>query len=232
MTDRWKRLVPPVAGVALVACVVTGFILMGGSPSAGDSGAKVTAWFTAHHDRAVAASFVFAYACAVALVFYIGMAGYLRQRGSRTLSGLTAAGGILMVAGFASAAGLLGAITDHTSKLGDNTIQTLNQLGSDAPWIAMIVGSAVATLSIGIASLRRQALPKALGIVTVVVGVVQVAGPISWFGFLATGPLTLVWAGYLYQRTGQPDSITMPDVPAQREVAAETPAPSRTRTKA
>jgi len=232
MTDRLKRLVPPVAGVVLVGCVVTAFLLMGSSPSAGDSGAKVAAWFTAHHDRAVAAAFFLAYACATGLVFYIAMAGYLRQRGSRTLSGLTAAGGIVMVTGFAVASGLLGAMTDKTSRLAPDTIQSLNQIGSDAPWIAMIVGSAVATLSIGIASLQRQAFPKALGIITAIVGVVQVAGPVSWFGFMATGPLTLVWAAYLYQRTGQPDTITMPDVPAQRDAVAETPAPSRTRAKA
>ena len=232
MTDRLKRLVPPVAGVVLVALVVTTFLLMGGSPSAGDSGAKVAAWFTAHHDRAVAASFFAAYACAVALVFYIGMANYLRQRGSRTLSGLTAAGGIVMATAFATASGFLGAVTDHTSKLSADTLQSLNQLGSDAPWIAMIVGSAVATLAIGIASLQRQAFPKWLGIITCVVGVVQVLGPLSWFGFLATGPLTLVWAGYLYQRTGEPQTITLPDVPEQREAAAETPTRTRTRAKA
>lgn len=232
MTDRWKRLVPPLAGIGLVGCVITAFILMGSSPSAGDSGAKVMAWFTSHHSRALTAGYFFAYACAVAVVFYVGMAAYLRRRGSQVLSTLTAAGGIVMAGGLVFASGLLIAMTDSTSKLGDNTVQTLNQIGSDAPWMAMIVGSAVATLSIGIASLRTQAFPKALGIITVVVGVVQVLGPISWFGFMATAPLTLVWAGYLYQRTGQPDAITMPDVPAQREVAAETPAPSRSRTKA
>jgi hypothetical protein len=230
MTDRWKRIVPPVAGIGLVACVVAAFVLMSGSPGAGDSGAKVAAWFGSHHGRAVAASYFFAYACAVSLVFYIGMAGYLRRRGSHLLSALTAAGGIVMAGGFVVGAGLLAASTDSTGKLGDSTLQTLNQLGSDAPWMALIVGSAVATLSIGIASLRTQAFPKALGIITVVVGVVEVLGPISWLGLFATGPLTLVWAGYLYQRTGQPDTITMPDVPAQREVAAETE--TRTRAKA
>jgi hypothetical protein len=231
MTDRWKRLIPPLAGVGLVGCVVTAFVLMGGSPGAGDSGAKVTAWFTSHHDRAVTAGYFFAYACAVAVVFYIGMAGYLRRLGSQVLAALTAAGGIVMAGGLVFGSGLLIAMTDSTSKLGDNTVQTLNQLGSDAPWMAMVVGSAVATLAIGIASLRTQAFPKALGIVTVVVGVVQVLGPISWFGLMATAPLTLVWAGYLYQRTGQPASITIADVPDQR--AAEPAAPkSRARTKA
>ena len=232
MTDRYKRLIPPVAGVALVACVVTAFILMGGSPSAGDSGAKVAKWFSSHHGRAQTAAYFFAYACAVTVVFYVGMAGYLRRRGSQLLSGLTAAGGIVMAGGLVAAAGMLVAITDSTGKLGDNTIQALNQIGSDAPFMAIIVGSAVATLAIGIASLRTQAFPKALGIITVVVGVVQVLGPVSWFGFLATAPLTLAWAYFLYERTGRPDSITLPDVPEQREAAAEKPTRSRARAKA
>jgi len=230
MTDRWKRIVPPVAGIGLVACVVAAMILMGGSPSGGASGAKVATWFGSHHGRAVTAAYFMAYGCAVAVVFYVGMAGYLRRRGSHLLSAMTVAGGIVMAGGLAAAAGLLTAITDSTGKLGAGTLQALNQIGSDGPWMALIVGSAVATLAIGIASLRTHAFPKALGIITVVVGVVQVAGPVSWFGFMATGPLTLVWAGYLYQRTGQPDTITMPDVPAQREVAAETE--TRTRAKA
>ena len=230
MTDRWKRLVPPVAGIGLVGCVVTAFVLMGSSPSAGASGAKVAAWFGSHHGRAQAAGYFFAYACATAVVFYVGLAVYLRRRGSHVLSALTATGGIVLAGGLAAGAGLLVAVTDNTSKLSDSTLQTLNQIGSDAPWMAMIVGSAVATLSIGIASLRTRAFPKALGIVTVIVGVVQVLGPISWFGFMATGPLTLVWAGYLYQCTGQAESITMPDVPDQR--TAEPAAPRRSRAKA
>jgi hypothetical protein len=75
---------------------------------------------------------------------------------------------------------------------------------------------ALVTLAIGLSILRTQAMPKALGIITVIVGVVALSGIGSWFGFMAGGPLTLVLAGYLYQRTGQPEQITMPDVPDQR----------------
>ena len=232
MTDRWKRLIPPIAGVALVAGFVVGMSILSGSPSAGDSGAKVRTYFEAHHGRALWTVVLMTYGAGLALVFYTGMAAYLRRRGSQLLAALTTAGGIVVAGGMMVAAGTLWAITDHTSKLSDGTLQAVNQIGSDAPWIAVLGGSAIATLAIGIASLRTHALPKALGIVTTVVGVVQVSGIFSWFGFLASGPLLLVLAGYLYQRTGQPDSITMPDVPAQREVAAETPSPSRTRAKA
>jgi len=40
-----------------------------------------------------------------------------------------------------------------------------------------------------------------------------------------------VIAGYLYQRTGQPESITMPDVPDQRASAPTVEAP-KSKTKA
>lgn len=227
MTDRWKRLIPPLAGVALVAGFIVSLSLMSGSPGAGDSGAKVRAWFDSHHDRAIATSVLMTYAAGMSVVYFTGFAGYLRRRGSQLLAAFIAAGGIIVAVGLLGAASLLLTITDHTSKLSDGTLQAINQIGSDAPFLAVIAGSALTTLAIGIASLRTQALPKALGIVTVVVGVVQVAGPLTWFGFMGSGVLTLVLAGYLYQRTGQPDSITMPDVPSQRAVAEE---PSKAKT--
>ena len=232
MTDRWKRIVPPAAGVLLVIGFVVSMSLMSGSPSAGDSGAKVRAWFDSHHDRAIATSVLMMYGAGMSVVYFTGFAAYLRRRGSQLLAALTAAGGILLAAGLLGAAGLLMTITDHTSKLSDGTLQAINQIGSDAPFVAVVGGGALTTLAIGIASLRTQALPKALAIITVVVGAVQVAGPLTWFGFMGSGLLTLVLAGYLYERTGRPDAITLPDVPEQREAAAEAPTRARTRAKA
>lgn len=232
MTDRWKRVIPPAAGVVLVAGFIVSLSLMSGSPGAGDSGAKVRAWFESHHNRAIATSVLMTYGAGLSVAYFTGFAAYLRRRGSQVLAALTATGGILIAVGLLGAAGMLLTITDHTSKLSDGTLQAINQIGSDAPFLAIVAGSALATLSIGIASVRTQALPKVLAIITVVVGVVQVAGPLTWFGFLGSGALTLVLAGYLYQLTGRPETITMPDVPEQRETAAETPTQSRPRAKA
>jgi len=39
---------------------------------------------------------------------------------------------------------------------------------------------------------------------------------------MACGPLTLVIAGYVYQRFGQPTQITMPDVPTQSRTESTT----------
>jgi hypothetical protein len=173
---------------------------------------------------------VFAYAGVCAVVFYAGVASYLRWRGSDLLATLTVAGGVLAAVGFALGAGSTAALADKTSKISPDAAQALNQINEDIFFIALFGGLALATLSMGISMLRTQAMPKALGIITVIVGVVAVSGIGSWFGFLGSGPLTLAIAWYLYERTGRPDTITMPDVPAQRAVPAETPA--RTRAKA
>ena len=80
---------------------------------------------------------------------------------------------------------------------------------------AMFAGLGIAVLSIGVAELRTKSLPKALGIITTIVGVVALTGIGSWLAFMAAGPLALVIAGYVYERMGRPAQITMPDVPAQ-----------------
>ena len=228
MTDRWKRLVPPVAGVLFVGLIVVG-IAISNTPDAGSSGAKVIDFYKSHHGRANASVLIFGYASVMAVVFYVGMAGYLRRRGSELLATLTVVGGVLTAVGLGLGAGSTAALADKTSKLSTGAAQALNQVSEDIFFVTLFGGLMIATLAMGIAILRTGAMPKALGIVTIVVGVVAVSGIGAWFAFMGSGPLTLVLAGYLYQRTGQPESITMPDVPEQR---AETPAPGKSRAKA
>ena len=229
MTDRWKRLVPPAAGVAMVALCVVG-IALGNSPSSGSSGAKVLAFYDSHHGRMNAEVVLFAYAAVAAMVFYTGMGSYLRRRGSDILATLTVVGGAVTAVGFGLGAGATATLTDSTKHITPAAAQALNQVSEDIFFIALFGGLAVSTLAMGISMLRTKAMPKALGIITVVVGVVGFTGIGSWFAFMGSGPLTLAIAWYLYQRTGQPESISIPDVPDQR--AAEPAAPRRSRAKA
>jgi hypothetical protein len=229
MADRWKQIVPPVAGVGMVAAFVVA-IALGNTPDVGSSGEKVISYYTSHHGRQNASICLVAYGSIMAVVFYAGLASYLRRRGSDLLATLTLVGGALLAVGMAIGAGAIAAINEHPEKLSTGAAQALNAVAEDIFFVAALGGLALATLATGISILRTKAMPKALGIVTVVVGVVAISGIGSWFGFLGAGPLTLVLAGYLYQRTGQPESITMPDVPDQR--TAEPATPRRARTKA
>jgi hypothetical protein len=228
MTDRWKRLVPPAAGVLFVGLMVVG-IAISNTPDAGSSGAKVIAFYQSHHGRANASVLLFGYASVMAVVFYTGMAAYLRRRGSDLLATLTVVGGVLTAVGLGLGAGSTAALADKTSKLSTGAAQALNQISEDIFFITLFGGLMVATLAMGIAILRTGAMPKALGIVTVVVGVVAVSGIGAWFAFMGSAPLILVLAGYLYQRTGQPESVTLPAVPEQR---AEPATPRRSGAKA
>jgi hypothetical protein len=228
MTDRWKRLVPPVAGVLMVAGLVVA-ISMGSTPSSGSSGSKVLAYFQSHHGRQSASIFLLGYSAVTALVFYTGLASYLRRRGSDILATLTVVGGAVMAIGLMLGAGSTAALTDSTGKITPAAAQALNQVNEDIFFLALFGGLAVATLAIGIGILRTKAMPKALGIVTVIVGVGAVSGIGAWFAFMASAPLTLALCWFLYQRTGQQDEISMPDVPGQR--AAE-PAAEQAKSKA
>jgi hypothetical protein len=228
MTDVWKRRVPLVAGVAFVGLVVAALVT-GNTPSAGSSGAKVIAYYTSHHGRANAGVLLLGYASVMAVIFYANVAGFLRSHGSDLLSTLTIAGGVLLAVGLGLAAGTGAALADKTSKLSDGAAQALNQVSEDLFFIVLFAGLTLATMSIGIAILRTGALPKALGIVTVVVGAVAASGIGAWFAFMATAPLTLVIAGYVYQRQGKPASITLPAVPEPRATTETTSAePAKT----
>ncbi|HEX4655729.1 MAG TPA: hypothetical protein VH274_08305 [Mycobacteriales bacterium] len=230
MTDRWKRIVPPVAGVVFVGLVVVG-IAISNTPDSGSSGAKVIDFYQSHHGRASASIFIFGYASVMAVVFYVGMAAYLRRRGSDLLATLTIVGGALTAVGLGLGAGTTAALADKTSKLSAGAAQALNQVSEDIFFVTLFGGLMIATLAMGIAILRTGAMPKALGIVTVVVGVVAVSGIGAWFAFLGSAPLTLVLAGYLYLRTGQPESVSLPDVDVPGQRAAE-PAAKQAKAKA
>ena len=221
MADRWKRLVPPVAGVLFVALVVLG-IALSNTPDVGSSGAKVLGYYRSHHDRTNIALLALGYGGLMAVVFFAGVASYLRRRGSEMLATLTVIGGALMAVGLGLGAGAMAALNDKTGRLSPDAAQSLNQISEDIFFVVLFAGLILATVSMGLAMLRTKSMPKALGIVTLVVGVGALTGIGAWFAFMATGPLVLVIAGYLYQRTGQQDAITMPDVPGQRSAEPST----------
>ncbi|MDQ1704197.1 MAG: hypothetical protein QOF18_563 [Frankiaceae bacterium] len=221
MTDRWKRLAP-LSGVVMVGLIVALLNVTANTPSTDTSGAKVLSYYSSHVGRQHAGIVLAAYAALFALVYFISVARYLRSRGADVLATTTVAGALLFAAGLTLAAGTSAILSDHVTSLSPASAQTLNLVQSNLWWPTMMVGLALATLGMGVSMLRTKAVPKALGIITVVVGVVAISGIGSWFAFLATGPLTLVIAGFVYQRLGRPESITLPDVPEQRATAEVT----------
>lgn len=225
MSSRARRLAP-FAGYLMVACIVAGLSSVSNSPDSKDSGAKVIAFFTHHKTAVHVQDFLLAYAALAAIVYFTSLANFLRARGSQILATTTVAGAGLLAAGLCIGAGLNEALADRPAQLNATSAQALNVLSNNLFGVLMFAGLALATTSAGVAMLRTQALPKALGIVTTIVGVAAATGFMGWPAFLATGPLTLVVAPYLYSRMGRPTEIALPDatvaIPAQSRTESDT----------
>jgi hypothetical protein len=215
MADRWKRLAP-LTGVVFVALVVVSILVSGDQPDVGAGPAEVAAYYASHDGATTAQVVMLAYAALFACVFFTSVGQFLRDRGARTLATLTLVGGILAAVGCGLAAGMSAALTEANGHFAASQMQVLNAVSEDLFWPILVGGMIMATLAMGAAILRTRALPKALGIVTVVVGVVGISGIGSWFGFMGAGVTTLVIAGYVYARLSRPESISLPDVPGQR----------------
>lgn len=230
MVDRWKR-IAPLAAVPVVALVVVA-ISMPNSPDSKASGAKVLTFAQDHRTSITVAAFLLAYAGAFSVLYFTSLASYLRSRGSNVLATATLVGGALFAGGFLLAGGASGTLADAPHHLSADAAQALNIVSNDLFAPVLFAGLGIALLSSGVAMLRTKAMPKALAIITVIVGVAALTGIVSWFAFMASGPLLLVTAGFLYQRLGQPQQITIPDVPAPRDAEQEQAAPQARRAAA
>jgi hypothetical protein len=229
MNTRARRLAP-FAGYLMVGLIVVVLTTTGNTPDAKDSGAKVIAFYQHHKTSTHVGNFLLAYAALAAVVYFTAIAGFLRSRGSQLLASITVGGGILAAAGLCLGAGMNEALVDQPGRLTAPAAQALNLLSNDLFGILLFAGFALATTSAGVAMLRTKALPTALGVITTIVGVGFATGIVSWFAFMATGPLTLVIAAYVYSRSGQPTEITMPD--AAVEIPTQTTTKEQSRSKA
>lgn len=228
MADRWKRLAP-LSGFVFVALVVVSIVMSGDSPDVGSGPAKVAAYYASHDGVTTAQVVMLAYGALFACVFFASVGQFLRDRGAQLLATLTLVGGILFAVGLGLGAGMSAALTEANGHFTAAQMQVLNAVAEDLFWPLAVGGMIMATLAMGAAILRTRALPKALGIVTLVVGIVGISGIGSWFGFMGTAVTTLVIAGFVYARMSRPEAITLPEMPGQR-ATVDVDEPHRTTT--
>jgi hypothetical protein len=183
-------------GVAFVALSVVVFVIAGSTPDVHDSAAKVAAFYAKHHSRVNTAGFLIAIPAALLALF----TGALRQRLRRTDGGSIAAttaavaGGTIASAGMMLFGGTQIALADASGHASATTMQTLNVIANDSfvPWIA---GFGVLLLATGIATLQTRALPRPIGYIALVLGVL-VFTPLGWWAFLL-GALTMAVASVI-----------------------------------
>jgi hypothetical protein len=184
--NRWMGLL----GLIVLILLFVGFgPLSGSSPGENASGLKVIAYWNAHQTIGWAQIPVIGVGLALMVLFVSQLRNVLRgaadDRGP--LPSVVYAGGLIFVADLVAAGALLHVpllLAAHNHQAG--IAQTLNFVDQNNE-LLFLFGIALLALSAGVAILTGSLLPKWLGWVSIAVGLVCCAGPISWFGILAFG---------------------------------------------
>ena len=176
------------------------------------SPAKVAAFYAHHGTSLTAAVFV----TAVAMVVFAFFLTALRRALSRSgrdggyLSIATIVGGAVYISGHLVGGLLILAARDAGEQHADSVAQTLNFINTDN-WTLVVGGLSITALATGIAGLRNRTLPTWLAWVSIVLGVMAIAGPAGAIAFLLT-PLWTIALGIVLMRRGAYEVVDAPAV--------------------
>jgi len=204
MTDRWSK-IAPLTGV-LFAVVLLGAVFANNSesPKASASAARVVAYYSVHRSEVETSGILFAIAFLVVVLFAGALRSYLRRTpAAEGLSALVLAGAVIMAVGAIGGTGLEYGLAHNLYDLSPEAVKTLNFI-SDELFLPVLAGAFVFGVCSGLAILRGAALPKWLGWVAIVIGIVTIVPPASMFALLAFIVWTVVVAILMYRRIGVP----------------------------
>ena len=187
------KAIGPLTGILFVVLTIVAFLVSGESPGTDDSAREIVDFYLDNDDSQSLAAALLALGC-VALIFFLGSLRRALRAAAGDEGGLSTVallGGVLIAVGASIFAGITFTLGDAADELPPAAILTLNALNSDM-FFTLAVGTAVFNLALGLAVLRHGGLPRPLGWVALVIGIVG-ATPVGFFAFLATG-IVIVWA--------------------------------------
>jgi hypothetical protein len=177
----------PLTGVVFVVVLIIGFIVGGEPPGADEPVQEIVSHYEDNKDSVqVGAGLV-----ALAAVFLIFFGGYLRrvlaeaEGAGGMLSPLVLAGAAIIAVGGSIDATISFALADRVDDIDPTAVQALQALW-DNDFFPIALGTAVFLLASGISIVRHGALPKWLGWVAIVLGVIGVT-PIGFAAFMGGG---------------------------------------------
>jgi hypothetical protein len=199
--STWERLAP-LTGVVFLAIVVAVFAIGGSTPGDHDTAQEVQSFYGQHHDKHMLLGFILALSIPF-LLFFVSILRYELRRagGTGQLANAAFAGGVLAAVGFGILAFVHLALADAANSANTiGTTQVLNVLDNN-DYLPVAAGLGVLVFGAGLSTLRHGGLPRWLGWVGVVIGVV-IFTPAGFFGFLASG-IWIALAGILLTQARQ-----------------------------
>jgi hypothetical protein len=212
MTGKWERL-SSLSGALAVPFWIAGVILVS-TQAKGNKGPKILASYQHHSNGILVGGLLWS----IGVVLFIWFLSSLRSHylaaegGIGRLASLAWSGGLV-----ASAIAMLIPTTDEAGALNKNDIDAsgaavLHHL-SDAFFVATEYSLSVLFLASAVLALRYATLPKWLGWLSLLIGVVLLIGPIGWAALIFATPIwTLIVSFLLWRRAEQPARIGEPSL--------------------
>jgi len=200
MVSKWERWAP-LAGVLAVPFWVAGVIFVS-TKAKGSKGPEILASYQQHSDGILVGALLWS----IGVLLFIWFLGSLRSHllaaegGDGRLANLAYGGGLV-----ASAIALLIPAVDEVGALNKHDINasgaSVLHHFSDAFFIATEYALPILFFATAIVALRYAALPKWLGWLSALVGIVLLIGPIGWAALIFATPIwTLIVSILLWRR--------------------------------
>ena len=182
----------PLTGVAFVVVAVISFIVGGQPKDASHPATEIVNWYLDHKDSVEVSAFI-GVAATVLLVFF---GAYLRDvlrvaaGGADMLSLVSFIGIVVVAVGFAFDTTIQLAIAERADDIDPIAVQSLQALW-DNDFVPIALGVLLFLWATGISVVRSGALPKWIGWIMLLLGVVALT-PIGFASFIGTALLILV----------------------------------------
>ena len=196
--SKWAPASGTLAGV-LVAIAL--FAKPPDSPGSDATGAQVIAWYQSHHTSDFVFDLIGGLAVLFLVLFAVALARQVRT-GDRWLAHGALAGAVFGGVGFLTSIGFDSVLAQDHNHLTTASAQTLNLLDNDF-FLPILVGFALFGILTGLAVVVGRILPTWMGWVMFAFGLATLAGPIGFFGLLAT-ILWMLAAGIWMVKQGPP----------------------------
>lgn len=191
MAENRNRLAA-LTGLAFFVLALVAFLISGESPELGDPPQEIVDYYV-DNETSQFTSAALETLAATALVFF---GGYLRrvlrvaEGDGGILSAVAFAGAVILATGLAIDATITFALGDAAGEVDPVAIQTLLALYSN-DFLPLALGMQVLMLATGISVIRHGALPKWIGVIAILIGVIA-ATPIGFASFIGGGILIAV----------------------------------------
>jgi hypothetical protein len=191
----------PLLGLIFVVLLGVSIGLSSGTPDSSATPAAIVHYYANHTNQLDVSAILTGCAIVVGVFFFTLLREFLRtSERARPYATVGLLGAILFAASGAVSAGLTLALTDVPNQLTPGAAQALHLLNMDVSFGMGLGAIAAMQIGFGVAFLIGKAFPTWLGWVSIVIGLLALAGPLSFFALLATGLWVLVVSGLIYPK--------------------------------